>query len=301
MSTLADILIRQPLPLTGEAPWVRLLREVPDWLKDTPVIVINETAQYFFDVFWDEHDLLEDRDFPNVAPPFPCFWMEYRVPRWISSGEPPQRVPMEFGGWRFGFYWLAVDRPEASGGWELHSLIFTEDKESGLAIGPMFSVRARTDAKGQLLELAGQSIATGDPDPPKEETESFHNDMMVLHYPAILAVCFMHCANVKLTDHKPKESHERRYQTLYGRAPIVYKTLDITPMRSVIRSEGGDKCGPRQALHIMRGHFKHFEERPLFGKHKGMWWSSQLRGTLGHGYVKKTYEIRAPKGKQETS
>lgn len=297
ISTFADILIRQPAPARAadEEPWLQVRREVPTWLKDTPVIAIDNVAKYFFDVFWDEHETLKVEDFPNVAPPFACFWMEYRVPRFISVGEPPQRVPMDYGGWRFGYYWLALERPRAAGGWELHSLAFSEEKESGLGLGPLFSVRARTDAGGQLVELTGQRFEAGG-DWPEGEANSFHSDMMVLHYPPLLAVCFMNCANVRLLDYKTKEGHARRYQRLYGRPPITHKTLDITPMQRVIRSEGGAKCGPRQALHIMRGHFKRFEEKPLFGKHKGMWWwSSQLRGTLKRGYVKKTYEVHPPR------
>jgi hypothetical protein len=296
MSTLADALVGERLrpAVDNEPPAIQVRRQVQGWLKDTPVILINDVAKYFYDIFWDERDALKDRDFPNLAPPFPCFWMEYHVQKTISAPELPEPVPMNFGGRRVGLYWIAVDRPEASGGWELSSLTFVED--GGLVIGPVFSARASTDPQGQLVELLGQSIELDDSEGPAEEMEAFHREMMMLHYPAVLAICFMNCSNVKIVDHKPKEGNKRRFQRLYGRPPIIYKTLDIAPMRRVISSRGGPRCGAKEALHIMRGHFKRFEEKPLFGKHKGMWWwPSQVRGTLARGYVKKIYEVHPPK------
>jgi hypothetical protein len=296
MSTLADLFLGEHMRATAESEphAIRLRREVQGWLKDTPVIVINDVAKYFFDVFWEERGTLKDPDFPSLAPPFPFFWMEYHVQSTITGGEPPQTVTMAFGGKRIGFYWLARDQPDARGGWELTSLTFVE--ESGLTLGPVFSARINTDPQGQIVELLGQGIEADDSEPPEEEKESFGDEMITLHYPSMLAICFMNCTNVKTIDHKPKDGNRRRFQKLYGRPPVVYKTLDIAPMLRVISSQGGPGCGAKEALHIMRGHFKRFEERPLFGKHRGMWWwPSQVRGTLTHGYVKKTYEVHPPK------
>src|ERR1039458_7036179 len=92
MSTLADQLLSENIrPRTaGEHQLIRLRREVQGWLRDTPVIVINEIGRYFFDVFWDEHETQKPYPFPNVAPPFPCFWMEYHIQSTISGGRPPQ-------------------------------------------------------------------------------------------------------------------------------------------------------------------------------------------------------------------
>lgn len=307
MSTLADILIdvSPGVPLDEEDRGVQVRRHVRSWLKDTPVIVVNEVARYFFDIFWEEHGPLDKgRDFPNVAPPFPCFWMEYRVPRIIVGGDPPQRVPMELGGQRVGFYWLAVPLEEVQGdaveGWRLISFMFVED--SGCAVGPVFSVQADTESRGQLVELLADHFVPPGDHFTTEEEELLGKNMVTLHYPTFLAICFMHCSNVQVQDHPPKESHKRKHQKLYGRPPVVYKTLNITPMRRVIRSQGGPTCGLKQALHIMRAHFKRFEEKPLFGKHKGMWWwESQVRGRLHHGYIKKTYEVHSPKKDESES
>ena len=298
MSTLADILINVPLdfPPKLDAPEIRAREELRDILKSTPVIVINEVAKYFFDVFWEEKDCLKDSDFPCVAPPFPLFWMEYRVPKMITGGKPPMTVPMEFGGQRVGFFWGMEERAADSLGWDLTSYMFVEDGDC--AVGPLYSVRLETDSLGQPARPTG-SFLPKDLHTKPDEAEIAHTTMFTLHYPAFLAICFMHCSNVQLEDHRPKDSHLRKHQKLYGRAPIVYKTLNITPMQNIIRSKGGPSCGLKQALHIMRGHFKQFDKKPLFGKHKGLWWwSSQLRGSLKHGYIKKNYEVHPPKKDQ---
>lgn len=216
MSTLADTLINVPFPFRADkedAPEIRAREELRDLVKSIPVIVINEVAKYFFDVFWDEHDCLKDSDFPNIAPPFPLFWMEYRVPKTITCGKPPMTVPMEYGGHRVGFFWGAEDRPAGSVGWELTSYMFVEDK--AWALGPFYSVRLETDSHGQPVSQGGKFIPK-DLHTQPDEAEIAHTTLFSLHYPALLAICFMHCSNVQLEDHRPKESHKRKYRNSTG-------------------------------------------------------------------------------------
>jgi hypothetical protein len=302
VSTLADVLINVPPPfaLKDDSPVIQAREDARHLLKSVPAIVINEVARYFFEIYWPDKDELEGRDFPNVAPPFPEFWMEYRVPRTISAGVPRTTVPMMFGGQRVGFFWYAEDGPEPDLRWSVTSLMFVE--QEGWCVGPLCSMRLGTDDLGQPVKCGARSFASHDMDILREEADFEDKTMLTLHNPALLAICFMHCSNVQLEDHRPKVSHVHKYRKLYGRAPIVYKTLNITPMQRIIKSKGGPRCGVKQALHIMRGHFKRFEEKPLFGKHKGLWWwSSQVRGTLGRGYVKKTYEVHPPEEDESES
>lgn len=301
MSTLADILVSVPpsVWLDRTRPVIRIREQILRGISGVPVIVVNEVSRYFFDVLGIENEP-RNEDFPNIAPPFSEFWIEYKVPKTVMFGHPRRPTPLDFGGQRVGFFWYTEPRLDGRSGWQLISLMFAEHE--GWAAGPLFSVRLDADPEGRLVDFTGNPVvegrsATGDSQLTGEEAEMF-----TLHYPAVLAICFMHCNNVRLVDNRTKEAHARKHQRLYGRAPIVYKTLDIAPMRKIIRSEGGPHCGLRQALHIMRGHFKRFEERPLFGKHKGMWWwSSQLRGALERGYVKKTYEVHPPKDEPSKS
>lgn len=47
-----------------------------------------------------------------------------------------------------------------------------------------------------------------------------------------------------------------------------------------------------RAMHICRGHFKHFDEKPLFGKHRGMFfWGDQVRNTESNRAVAKRYDV----------
>jgi hypothetical protein len=57
-----------------------------------------------------------------------------------------------------------------------------------------------------------------------------------------------------------------------------YKTLTVTPTRA--------------ALHFVRGHFKDYSVKGLFGKYKKVyWWDSQVRREVG-GVVDKEYWVK---------
>lgn len=113
---------------------------------------------------------------------------------------------------------------------------------------------------------------------------------------ALLSVSFMHCKNVSL------EKETRQIQKRYAKKSretqkeeIAFHTLNIHPMRQVLKTEGmEEKTGTKRALHICRGHFRHYENgRGLFGKYKGTYWMPQhLRGSKEQGQVIKDYTIQ---------
>ena len=118
---------------------------------------------------------------------------------------------------------------------------------------------------------------------------------------AMLAISFMHCHNVSLDSVTPpkhvvhSKSAKRRGERDYQ--PVTFKTLDIRPMREVLkRAEGsapqGDKTA--RALHICRGHFRHYQEgRGLFGKYAGTFWvPMHVRGEKTQGTTVKDYRIK---------
>jgi hypothetical protein len=48
------------------------------------------------------------------------------------------------------------------------------------------------------------------------------------------------------------------------------------------------------AMHIVRGHFSTYDEKPLFGKWRGTWFvPSHLRGSLERGLAGKDYRVLA--------
>jgi len=49
---------------------------------------------------------------------------------------------------------------------------------------------------------------------------------------------------------------------------------------------------PQVALHWVRGHYKEYGEKGLFGKRKGVfWWSPHLAGDKRAGIVTKDYSL----------
>jgi hypothetical protein len=105
----------------------------------------------------------------------------------------------------------------------------------------------------------------------------------------LMTLCFMNCRNVNLTTINPnKEGRKARH----GKPLLSYRMLQIEPMKKIIREQGGH-TDIKQALHIMRGHFKDYRDsKGLFGKHKGMyWWEQNLRGSAEHGKAYKDYNV----------
>ncbi|MBA7581659.1 hypothetical protein ES708_23567 [subsurface metagenome] len=98
----------------------------------------------------------------------------------------------------------------------------------------------------------------------------------------LLTLCFMHCKNIIIKTVRPPE---RLIQVRVKRgkpSPIVYKILEIRPVKHILETEGEvQKAGLKGALHICRGHFKDYSiGKGLFGKFHGMyWWDMNIRGT----------------------
>jgi hypothetical protein len=120
-----------------------------------------------------------------------------------------------------------------------------------------------------------------------------------MSFPAFLTLSFMHCKNVTTEAVEPDRdvNRERRKQ---GLKPFVrYHTIDIEPMKRVLRTEGKvESTGLKRALHICRGHFSTYtEERPLFGKLAGTFWvPAHVRGSLEEGAVVSDYKVGSPSG-----
>jgi len=115
-------------------------------------------------------------------------------------------------------------------------------------------------------------------------------------YPFYLAIGFMHCKNVISEEIVPPKGLSKKFQKKHGIPLVKYKTLKIKPMGKRKKYSGESKSDIKKSLHICRGHFKNFNEKPLFGKIKGtFWWSSYIRGEKKKGVVLKDYEIDKPK------
>jgi hypothetical protein len=112
----------------------------------------------------------------------------------------------------------------------------------------------------------------------------------------LLALSFLHCKNVRRVEGKITPEWSRAYKRKHGRDLVQFKTLEIEPIKQVLRNAGAEsrETGLKKALHICRGHFATYtEDRPLFGKRVGTFWIPQhIRGRSSEGVIVKDYQIK---------
>jgi hypothetical protein len=267
-------------------------------------------------------------DFPNLAPPWPMFWIEGRFPPyWVADGMTQPRATLEkpLGDLsRVGVLFIASDARAASSWlpptkptgcdegywgalksfietavandwqWLLTAIAFTP------ALGPVISSTVGINADGTAGPVQLQTLLVSvDPPPDLALLGELQGDLI---WPGVLALSFLHCRNCELRPVAPSRA-ERRQAAREGRPPRgVYHVLDVLPMRAVLQREAGKATSIRQALHICRGHFKRFDARPLFGKHRGVfWWPMHLRGDPNRGAIGKSYRLKLHAGGRSAS
>jgi hypothetical protein len=275
-----------------ERAWTEYARHIMALASDPalPVLLIDNVAEYFYSgtdqEYWDI-----GKDFPNIAPPFPAFWVEWRMVPKIHSRD----GDTDLSGWlphgaRVGQYFRAVDPADVTGEgipentrWIYWCDMWTDYRRSGgvTADGPCGATWLCVDAEGRAIGNPWiQSYA-------EDRDAGLMKTIMAWYNPALFAISFLHCKNVQLVDHAMPAKLAKRYRERHsGLTPTAYKTLTIEPLKAILRKEGrSDQVGLAQAMHICRGHFRDYREgRGLFGKyHKLVWTPSIVRGTKGKG------------------
>lgn len=283
MSRLVDELLAHPPRLArgGYNPPADLRDHVvatlADDLASCEVFLIDNVADY-----WNANDgwnrPLHKEDFPNAAPPFGRFFMEHRLHD--ADGRTPDPSA------RVGVLFTVVDEDDA--GWKIEICPYIGSPTG--PVGPIDILFLVVDPSGQIVDFrapAGAGLERND-------------DLVIAHWhmiaPALLAVGFLHCRNVNSATVEPDRAlnHARARR---GERPLRrYKVLRIEPMTRTLGGEGSiESEGLARALHICRGHFKTYEERPLFGKLRGTWfWQDHVRGALEAGVIDKDYRVDAP-------
>lgn len=276
-----------------------------------PVITVDNVAEYYYRGT-DQEDWDIKRDFPNLAPPYPMFWMEHTLPDNLRSEK---YGVMDFGfvGKRakVGALYIAVDPSQAKlekmhEGDELPEgtrwLYLIEMFEYwGIAgrdefpEGPLGTYMLCVDEQGRLL---GQPWTQGFFDPDDPEVCQYIQAAMCFLHPHLLAISFMHCKNVVIEDNVTPEKLAKRTFERHGYRPAPHKTLVIEPLKQVLRHEGGsEKHGLAKAMHICRGHFKDYRQgKGLFGKlHQLVWHPFTVRGTQGDKPAPREIKVKTPK------
>ena len=255
---------------------------------DMPVLLLDNVAQYFYNgtdqEYWDVA-----KDFPNIAPPFPRFWCEWKMVTHIRSkaaGDTDLSWILPQGG-RVGQLFTVIDPKDAVGHdipenarWLYWMDMWIDySRPDAVADGPHGATWVAVDAEGRVIGNPWIQ-AWGD-----EASHEVMKNIMSWYNPAFLAISFMHCKNVAIIDHAVDKPLAKKWASKHGGLqPTKYKTLVIEPLKQVLRSEGrAEQHGLQKALHICRGHFADYTEgRGLFGKiHGKFWMPSTVRGTKG--------------------
>lgn len=264
-----------------------------DAMRQSEVIVIDNVAKFYLsqkDKKWDY-----EKDFPNIAPPFPECWLEFSA-------------PSDFEVDRIGFLVsssVVSDEPNDDDNhvkWVVEILPFFE-YEGGIA-GPFCQFDFVCNSQGEIRKLPDTGgwhrqhfFGIAYSKMASEELDNLSSRIGSIANPVLLAFCFLHCKNVDLITNDPPAKLSHAHQKRHKRPLVKFKTLDIQPIREILKREGkSEETGLKKALHICRGHFKDFSKgKGLFGKYKGMyWWESQVRGSAIEGTVIKNYNVKRP-------
>jgi hypothetical protein len=283
-------------------------------LGSSPVVDVSDVTEFFFagtaqEDWGPEH-------YPNLAPPFPLFWLETRAPSHIESdrfGAKPWSAPAR----RWGALVRATTELHplmpAPAKWTCLAVPFFETTSSDLVVGPLPAVLWSVDESGSWVVPTDQDPSRGGddrraggafrylipriPGVPREMYQEIGDEGARLMKPLMLAISFMHCKNVSLHQEAPPPAAlSNRNKERHGMPLVRRYTLDIKPMRRTLEAEGRSReVGAQRALHLCRGHFKDYREGAgLFGRNKGLyWWEANVRGSIEGGIVAKDYAVKA--------
>lgn len=319
-----------------------------DTLARAVPILIDNVARYYF-----QNRGLRDwsfDDFPNIAPPFETYWMEFRgikpedahpdsrgttptrmqvVPRAVgllveaSDAAPDLLSPM-----RIEETGESVAYPPDEVRWVTRNTIFYEYERGAspkltrpLAIG---SYTLYITPEGEQHPLSKRNLQVEyfwRTDPEREDGEdeiayqgrraeawdemkrTLGSFARLVLLPSLLATTFLHCRNTGLVpDDSVSEKVRRAYRRRKKRPMVEFKVLDITGTTKQLRTAGAEDTregsGLKRALHIRRGHFKHYGAKygkgKLFGRYEGMFWTPEREvGSSAEGVIEKTYNVEA--------
>ncbi len=179
--------------------------------------------------------------------------------------------------------------------WRINGRLITS---RGARLSHFAGCNLAIDKAGSILGAPWWNVLSPE-DLPKKDHEDLVGSLGVMLMPALFAISLMNCKNVTTRPVDPDRDLNRERKK-GGRRPFVrFHTIDIDPMRRVLRTEGQSETqGLRRAIHKCRGHFAHYEEsRPLFGRkglHGRFWIPLHVRGNPDLGTVESEYRVEPP-------
>jgi hypothetical protein len=261
-----------------------------DGLVGLPLIIADNVAHYWYADAKDDAAIWDLRkDFPNLAPPFPDFWIEFVAPK-------EQKVVMIFG--------CRFRSEKKDKHWDTEIEVYVRlGKAEPMKSDAKWYIKIGDDGKlldvdnGRGNPVTGQKRSVINVLCMEDYYEMSQNLKVLGILPSLFAISLLHCKNVELKTQIPPAPLSKKYEKKHGFPLVRYKILEIEPMKRILRTEGqSGTLGLKHALHICRGHFKTFgSDKRLFGKYEGTyWWESHVRGNPAQGIVVKDYSINPP-------
>lgn len=284
------------------------IREV---LGASELVVADNVAEYWASLAGEKMPF--PSDFPSVMLPFENTFIEMRWPR---GGRSSQVDSIESTGVLF---WMNeptdLDIRKSMGvklsgddiKYHLQGFVFFQHKDRRwnpmllsmitLPVNDAGEVVGDPDFGGSI----GYAIKFLNPEVPgvtQDQMEQLQKSLLTTTVvPALLAISFMHCRNVTVRKETPPAPLSKKYQKRTGRPLLRYHVIQIDHMKQVLEREGHASTeGLKKALHICRGHFKHYGRDGkglLFGKHVAtVWIPMHTRGAVEEGVVVKDYNVK---------
>ena len=215
-------------------------------------------------------------DFPELRPPFPDTIFEFSTPE----------VPQDFtGDWTTAPYTRRI------------ADVLSEKHHASDPAGTVVGWRFVGSGDGHCEMIPGRFVFNH-VDPTKCQWFGPPDAAHLMSWggmaPTFLALSLLSCRNVNIEKHQPPPALVKKHLKRGHRPPdLRWHTLEIGPITTALdRVRTETDCDLKQALHSCRGHFKTYDEKPLFGRVKGrFWWTPHVRGSADHGVVFKDYNV----------
>lgn len=258
-------------------------------IKSSTVFRVDNVCDYIAKTLTPQEPF--ERTFPCLRPSFTSMWFEWTNKDFAHYGNAADKVT------KVGVLALSASGFEGA---EMASKAATPYHQDCVAVTllivmEIFGNRAFMGTYGFMqVDNAGKMrdgfVTFG-------ATDIEFNEMAVTFFAVpMMTMCFLNCKNVAVVDSSPSAALQKAFIRRHGRPMLKFKTLEIEPMKRVLSSEGKiETNGLKKALHICRGHFATYDEKPLFGKVKGTFWVPQhVKGSATQGTIVKDYSVKAP-------
>ena len=256
---------------------------VPDWAKEhgqdlarllftkAVCVDVQNVAHWFFEDAG-HNGIPFERLSPMFALPFNVMWFEYKH---FYNGPPEVQV---------GFLIVKNQEPKFSSDPDAYAIVaFFMERPDGLLM--LHDRRAHLYRKDEALHRVTFDAGLNE--------KKWGQEMGSILTPAVAAVSFFHCANVRIHNEYPSLAHAKAFAKKHGTAPRTFKVIEIHKPTDRNEADGGGDTGRSAvASHFVRGHFKRYNN--LFGSISGMWfWRPHVRGEASEAQLP-NYRVHPP-------